>query len=129
MTLPGQSAGLPPTVQAEIEAVARDLDTFGMRRTAARLRGLLGELPDDEKPYPVQDREAGYQVRAIPWGLMEILYPAYGHDQTMERLAERGGFGRKELGSLACDAYSGSGRPRLARMPLLTLYDLARQSR
>lgn len=38
---------------------------------------------------------------AIPWGLAEILYPAYGHDQSLERLAERGGFGRGELGQSA----------------------------
>lgn len=119
---------MPPHAQAEIEAVARDLETFGMRRNAARLRALLGPLPDDERPCPVQSNDG---VRAIPWGLAELLYPAYGHDQTLERLAERGGFGRRELGALAVDAYdsmSGHERPgRLKRWPLLDLYDMARR--
>lgn len=101
-----------------MEAVAVELDRFSMRRSAARLRALLGD-PPDERPFPIQDG----QVRAIPWGLAEILYPAYGHDQTLERLAERGGFGRGELGMLAADNYGG--RPRLPRPPLLGLYERA----
>lgn len=116
---------MTPREHAEIEAVARELDKFSMRRSAGRLRALLGESSDDERPCPIQDRTGG--ARAIPWGLAEILYPAYGHDQTLERLAERGGFGRGELGMLAADCYgSGECRPRLKRMPLLDLYDMAR---
>ena len=128
MAAPDQSPTLPPRVQAEIEAVARDLEKFAMRRTAVRLRALLGDLPDDERPCPVQDHEAGNQLHAIPWGLAEILYPAYGHGQSLERLAERGGFGRGELGMLAADCYGGRTRPRLARPPLLDLYDMARRA-
>ena len=40
----------------------------------------------------------------VPWWLAEIAYAAYsaryGDDQSLEELAERGGFGRKELVSL-----------------------------
>lgn len=118
---------MTPREQQEIEGVARELERWGLRNNAARLRALLGEPPDDERPCAIQDHSG--QTRAIPWGLAEILYPAYGHDQTLERMAERGGFGRGELGMLACDQY-GSGsriRPRLKRMPLLDLYDMAKR--
>lgn len=118
---------MTPREQAEIEAVARDLDRFGLKRNAARLRALVGEQPDDERPCPVQD--GSHHVRAIPWGLAEILYPAYGHNQSLERMAERGGFGRGEIGQLAVDAYGGErayqSRGRLERWPLLDLYDMA----
>lgn len=122
---------LPPSVQAELEAVAHELEKFGMRRNANRLRALLGDLPDDERPCPVQSRD---DVRAIPWGLAQILYPAYGHDQTLERMAERGGFGRMEIGALVVDGYGAlggggdRGQRRLARWPLLDLYDMARRN-
>lgn len=119
---------MSPREQAEILAVADELDRFGMKRNAARLRALLGDPPDDERPCAVQDN-AG-QIRAIPWGLAEILYPAYGHSQSLERMHERGGFGRAELGMLAADCYGSSPaqeRPRLKQMPLLTLYQMATQ--
>lgn len=117
---------MTPAQKAELEAVAVELERWGLPRNAARLRALLGPLPDDERPCPVQDN-AG-QISAIPWGLAEILYPAYGHDQTLERMAERGGFGRGELGMLAADCYGSQSRPRprLREMPLLTLYRMAK---
>jgi hypothetical protein len=38
---------------------------------------------------------------SIPWWLAEEAYKVYsahfGNDQSLERLAERGGFGREEL--------------------------------
>jgi hypothetical protein len=122
---------LAPRVQAEIEAVAAELERFGLRRNAKRLRDLLGEPPDDDRPCPVQSRDG---VRAIPWGLAEILYPAYGHDQSLERMAERGGFGRMELGALAVDGYAAlggggdRGQRKLGRWPLLDLYDMAKRN-
>lgn len=118
---------VPPSVQAEIEDIARGLDKLNLRKTAARVRALLGPMPDDERPCPIQD-ETG-QTRAIPWGLAEILHPAYGHGQTLERMAERGGYGRAELGMLAADCYGSQDRPRprLQRMPLLDLYDMAKR--
>lgn len=53
----------------------------------------------DVRPFPVH--ELGEPHGFIPWWLAEIAYKAYakefGTSQTLERLAERGGFGRKEL--------------------------------
>lgn len=69
----------------ERNAVERDLET------------------DDTRPFPIQanfgpDRRA---ESTIPWWLAEIAYreysKQYGTKQSLERLAERGGFGRKEL--------------------------------
>lgn len=120
---------MSPREQAEILAVAAGLDRFGMTGSAARLRALLGDPSDDERPCLVQDSSG--KVSAIPWGLAEILYPAYGHTQSLERLHERGGFGRGELGALAVDAYGGESAlrraGRLPRWPLLDLYDMAKR--
>lgn len=60
----------------------------------------------------------------IPWGLATLLYPAYGHSQTLERIHERGGFSLGEIGLLSVDNYH-DGHPRLKRMPLLELYECA----
>ena len=121
---------MTPREQAEIEAVAAELERWGLRRNADRLRALLDDPPDDERPCKVQDRSPG-GVQAIPWGLAEILYPAYGHDQSLEDLARRGGFGRMELGQLAVDAYGGERaqdrRGRMHEWPLLTLYRMAKR--
>ena len=58
-----------------------------------------------EKNFPIQAEflPAGKKLAAteIPWWLAEIAYERYvelyGNQQSLERLAERGGFGRKEL--------------------------------
>ena len=65
---------------------------------------------DDTRPFPIQKelsqlvdgkRESSKEKSAIPWWLAEIAYEYYreqfGGQQTLERLAERGGFGREEL--------------------------------
>lgn len=65
---------------------------------------------DDTRPFPIQ---GGYSFRdeegkmqrpkrsTVPWWLAEEAYRYYverfGNQQSLERLAERGGFGRKEL--------------------------------
>lgn len=50
------------------------------------------------KRFPIQ------QVGLVPWGLAERAYERYaqlyGRSQSLERLAERGGFGLAELGFL-----------------------------
>lgn len=67
-------------------------------------------MSNDTKPFPIQG-EIGweyYQDRkkpsSIPWWLAEIAHKhyvqLYGNCQSLERLAERGGFGREELISL-----------------------------
>lgn len=73
-------------------------------------------MSDDNRPFPIQDGyyhdQDGSVSRpvkrygrcTIPWWLAEEAYDWYakqfGSDQTLERLAERGGFGREELLSL-----------------------------
>jgi hypothetical protein len=63
--------------------------------------------PDDTRPFPIQ----GDTVRnpdgskdppsTVPWWLAEVAYKEYqryyGGHQTLERMAQRGGFGRQEL--------------------------------
>ena len=63
-------------------------------------------MSDDDKQFPIQ---GGYQkntrrkfgASSIPWWLAELAYQEYakphGASQSLERLAERGGFGRSEL--------------------------------
>ena len=67
----------------------------------------------DTRPFPIQGgvkREENGEVArpivhdkasSIPWWLAEEAYAYYasrfGKQQTLDRLAERGGFGRKEL--------------------------------
>ena len=61
---------------------------------------------DDNKPFPIQGELSGSEwgrreACAIPWWLAQEAYgfyaELYGQSQTLERLAERGGFGRDEL--------------------------------
>ena len=67
-------------------------------------------MSDDTRPFPIQagssyrDSEGRMiypQPSRIPWWLAEEAYKyyasRYGIQQTLERLAERGGFGREEL--------------------------------
>jgi hypothetical protein len=60
--------------------------------------------PDDIRPFPIQGGVVGrndYRPSQIPWWLAEEAYKVYsrreGAGQSLERLAERGGFGREEL--------------------------------
>lgn len=50
------------------------------------------------RPFPMFDGPP------IPWALAEVIYAAYdrlyGHDQTLEKMAERGGFGWAEVGEM-----------------------------
>lgn len=94
-----------------------------------RLR-VVEKAVEQEIQFHIQDEAK--QVKSIPWGLAEILFPAYGSGQSLKRLDERGGFGRMELGLLACDGYvggmDGKPRPKLLEMPLLTLYKMAKEN-
>ena len=67
---------------------------------------------NDTRPFPIQggfirvqnDFSLQESKSEIPWWLAEIAYEhyakLYGKQQSLERLAERGGFGRDELVSL-----------------------------
>lgn len=56
---------------------------------------------DDTKSFPIQGEGIKLKQSSIPWWLAEIAYGYYserfGDAQTLERIAERGGFGRDEL--------------------------------
>ena len=69
-------------------------------------------MMDENKPFPIQqDTNWGVEKdhrpiiqnssSSIPWWLAEVAYREYakkfGKAQSLERLAERGGFGRSEL--------------------------------
>ena len=87
----------------------------------------------DQRTASVQDRRPSHgasviRVTSIPWGLHEMLWRIYadhGHDsQSAERLDERGGFSRLELGMLAVGCYGDSGWPAKGKcVPLLDLYN------
>jgi hypothetical protein len=53
-----------------------------------------------EKMFPIQADHTG-PATSVPWWIAEVAYQDYarrfGRDQSLERLAERGGFGRWEL--------------------------------
>jgi hypothetical protein len=58
----------------------------------------------DCRPFPIQADNPFKPRCTIPWWLAEIafkgyakLYPSSARNQPLERLAERGGFGREEV--------------------------------
>ena len=65
------------------------------------------KMTDDNRPFPIQAscrKHSRYGITkpsSIPWWLAEEAYAYYsekfGNSQSLERLAERGGFGREEL--------------------------------
>ncbi len=58
-------------------------------------------MSDDTRPFPIQRDGSDGEASTVPWWLAEIAYVEYAREfgtrQTLERLAERGGFGRQEL--------------------------------
>lgn len=132
MTHPG--GNVSPAAMVELRRLIDHVEACGLRGTANAMRVQLDRDPAEDERACVIQEERGGEVRAIPWGLGEILwgvYAGHGHgDQSLERMVERGGFGRRELGMLAVGAYGGQGssvRPRYARgFPLLDLYEMAR---
>ena len=63
---------------------------------------------DDTRPFPIQSEgfvrgKGRLRQSTIPWWLAEIAYEHYHSlypEQTLERLAKRGGFGRNEIVNL-----------------------------
>lgn len=112
------------TVRVELDVKGADIANAVRAET---LREVAGGSARDERLCPVQDKH----ITAIPWGLAEILHNVYrtGHGQSLEQIAERGGFGRRELGSLAVGMYGHEGRRPMrgyeTRMPILDLYRAA----
>jgi len=115
----------------EVLRVADEVERLGLTRNAARLRLAVAAEHDPERVAPVQEPSGG-QVHQIPWGLHALLWEGYGHNQSAERIAERGGFGRGELGQCAVGMYghregTRSVNGRWTRTyPILDLYLAAR---
>lgn len=70
----------------------------------------MANIDTSVRPFPIQagkpyrDEKFGMvypKQCTIPWWLAEVAYKSYvakfGTSQSLERLAERGGFGRREL--------------------------------
>ena len=73
---------------------------------------------EDVKPFPIQGEHhdrVRYPACTIPWWLAEVAYAEYarqfGTDQSIERMAERAGFGRTELMSLLRGEHIMDGNP------------------
>lgn len=117
----------------ELRRIADTLDSLGLRHSATRIRSAIEVAPDEGRIAKVQEATRGATVpmRGIPWGLHEMLWRVYadhGHgEQSAERMVERGGFGRVELGMLAVGMYGGN--ERAARGHTIPLLDLYREAR
>ena len=61
-----------------------------------------------ERPFPIMAAPMRQPEFTVPWWFAELAYHEYsrryGTDQSLARLAERGGFGREELISLLAPA-------------------------
>ena len=76
-----------------------------LRETVRLQAAELDELRKQKRQFPLQtSKHAPPGPRSIPWEVAEIAYGAYsklyGSSQSLERLAERGGFGWCEMDSL-----------------------------
>lgn len=95
------------------DEIARDL--WEGNPMAEHIAGILlariDELERDQRPFPMQG-DRGSPAGTIPWWLAEIAHASYsamyGRGQSLERLAERHGFGWQELGALL-DGIPGGG--------------------
>lgn len=68
----------------------------------------------DEKRFPIlQDDRRDGALKSVPWALVEPLRDVADqvHGQTLERLAQRGGLARFELGALLVGVSCVSGPP------------------
>lgn len=83
----------------------RERDSRSVLTIQRQFNAFLARRDDDTRPFPIQggwDEETHrLYPSAIPWWLAEIAYEFYGEtfgtSQSLEELAERGGFGREEL--------------------------------
>lgn len=85
---------------------------------------------DDTRPFPIQADygTGGGKTSFVPWWLAEIAYRQYvsqfGKQQSLERLAERGGFGREELLRLLNGHTFGIGEEPICLCPADGFYPL-----
>lgn len=77
------------------KAVTREMNE---RERADKAEAENKALREDARPFPMQDGPP------IPWSLAKIIYAGYsalfGTNQSLERLAERGGFGWSEVSGI-----------------------------
>ena len=80
-------------------------------------------MDDDVRPFPIQgelstSRWGKREACTVPWWLAKEAYSfyveLYGSRQSLERLAERGGFGRDELLGLLRRRLHGHGSDEIA---------------
>jgi hypothetical protein len=92
-----------PAAKAGVSAINDLLDERA--RLSKRVMRAEGFNPEEEvktKLFPiltsVRDRRLGERLRSIPWSLIESheAQAKTNHDQTLKRLAERGGLGASE---------------------------------
>lgn len=88
---------------ASAQVAQRDRDALAAVR--ADLRQIKSTPPAQEKRFPIQhERGAAAHPLSIPWALAEEAYSVYaarfGSSQSLERLAERGGFAPSEMDEL-----------------------------
>lgn len=80
-----------------------DLD----RLLALARKGLEAECPFPIIPYSSREQGKGPHPMSVPWRIAELAYSVYasryGRSQSLERLAERGGFHAGEMDMLLPD--------------------------
>ncbi len=77
-----------------------------VRKLTNERNGLMAKLAAAPRTFPIQTEPSNPSpVRSVPWSVAERAYGAYsarfGKDQSLERLAERGGFGAGEMDMFA----------------------------
>lgn len=76
-------------------------------RVVAAYLDEAGTQPDEERQFPIQSRSRF--ITSIPWSMAELAYRSYHRQhpgQSLEHLAERGGFGAEEVLRFLIDALS-----------------------
>lgn len=85
-----------------IESLQRRLKREAEQQPAPEPPPPLAAMRVDERTFPIQSERGakGHPLR-VPWSLAEKAYSVYsaryGRSQSLERLAERGGFGPSEM--------------------------------
>ena len=102
-----------PGVGADEEAAADAEDWFDDRVVLARsIIRLIADRARSQKQFPIipdrrRDSIVAPHPMKRPWSIAELAYSVYGRrgggDQSLERLAERGGFGASEMDKLLPD--------------------------
>lgn len=83
----------------------------------------------DDRTFPIQARRGTTEPKSIPWADAKIAYRAYcylyGTGQSLERLAERGGFGWVEYLALNDTAVWWRSNPQASHRQLHDVFEKA----